>query len=109
MLFRVICVLSFVLCAVDACIDRNIMWKCALERANFGRTCLNSADIHRQVMGQDVLSQPLLLAIEGARYEKLFKDCDSDKNGCISMHEALLSETCKRDCRWRNYFHEIMC
>ena len=93
---------------VEGCISHTAAWECAFDHASFGRHCVTPADIHRRVQQSDVLSQPLLLAIEGPHYQKLFSDCDGDGDGCISKDE-IMTEPCVRDCRWRNLFVQMTC
>ena len=51
--------------------------------------------------------QPVLLGIEGERYNKLFTDCDLNGDECIEIHEAV-QEGCQRDCAWRKLFADVM-
>lgn len=83
-------------------------WECAIsDSPSYGRTCITRADIQRKVSKAALLSRPLLLAMEGPRYDDLFSDCDADGNKCISLEEAM--QECQRDCRWRALWKDIMC
>ena len=104
-MFRFILVLLYFAVA-SACLPHGDLWKCATNKAAYNQ-CLHATDIHRHVKKQPMLMQPVLLGIEGERYNKLFTDCDLNGDECIEIHESV-QEGCHRDCGWRKLFADVM-
>ena len=108
--FKLILLLTAIACADGRCPSMRGAWECAIsDSPSYGRTCITRADIQRKVSKAALLSRPLLLAMEGPRYDDLFSDCDADGNNCISLKEAIRVQECQRDCRWRALWKDIMC
>ncbi len=100
------------LCSVSqACESHESVWKCAIEGSSrYGRNCITRADIHVKVKeNANIIVAPLLLALEGKRYQSLFDDCDINQDNCITYSEAIESESCIRDCRLRLLFKSLIC
>lgn len=86
------------------------VWSCANGGERHHRGCLTASDIHKAVRTRTPLfSRPFLLHQEGARFHKLFRDCDTDNDGCIHPAEAEKSPNCKRDCNWKEIWIKTFC
>ena len=80
-------------------------WKCALKDR-----CLNAFQLHAKMSRSKSSSRPFILAIEGPKYNRLYKDCDVNKDGCIEYNDILKAgNTCKRSCIWRDTMHKMLC
>ena len=55
------------------------------------------------------LKSTYILANEGQKYEKLFKDCDGNNDGCLDLSETMSMPNCKRSCRWLQAIVDIAC
>ena len=71
--------------------------------------CLSKIQIHRRSKMKSRLKSTYILAKEGAKYEKLFQDCDSNNDGCLEMTEIMSRPSCKRSCRWYTTIAELTC
>lgn len=71
--------------------------------------CLSKIQIHRKTKMKSRLKSTYILANEGAKYENLFKDCDSNNDGCLEMSEIMSRPSCKRSCRWLETIAELAC
>ena len=71
--------------------------------------CLSKIQIHRKTKMKSRLKSTYILATEGAKYEKLFKDCDSNNDDCLDLTESMSRPSCKRSCRWRETIAELTC
>ena len=71
--------------------------------------CLSKIQIHRKTKMKSRLKSTYILANEGAKYEKLFQDCDSNNDGCLEMTDILSNNSCKRSCRWYTTIAELTC
>lgn len=93
--------------SLSACkIGHYDLWTCALKD-----TCMNNFQLHTAAKeSKSSLKRPFIMAVEGPKYQKLFEDCDTNNDGCISMvdiHAAGLK--CKRSCIWRSTMHDLLC
>ena len=79
-------ILFFVcLCSVtEACESHESVWKCAINDASrYGRDCITRADIHVKVKeNANIIVAPLLLALEGKRYQSLFNSLQTNVFYC---------------------------
>ena len=93
----------------QGCITHRDLWSCAIKNAaSYNKKCITPADIHRQVKKHlPILTQPVLLGIEGSNYRKLFEHCDVNSDGCIHVEE-ITNTLCERDCSWRRLFSDIV-
>lgn len=71
--------------------------------------CLSKVQIHRKTKLQSRLQSTYIVASEGSKYQKLFKDCDGNNDGCLDMSDILTTPTCKRRCRWYETIAELSC
>jgi hypothetical protein len=86
------------------------VWTCANGGERHHRGCLTASDIHRAVRTKTSLfSKPVILHSEGPRFHKLFRDCDTDGDGCIHPAEAEKAPKCKRDCGWKEIWIKTFC
>lgn len=106
-MFRLI-LLSIVFCISQAfCeISHDQVWSCMLQDA-----CVNKYQLHSAIRsGGKSLRRQFLMAVEGSKYHKLFDDCDSDKNGCLSLTDIVSAgDSCQRSCIWRQTMHDLLC
>lgn len=86
------------------------VWACANGGERHHRGCLTASDIHKAVRTRTSLfERPVILHKEGPRFHRLFKDCDTDGDGCIHPAEAEKSPACKRDCDWKEIMVKTFC
>jgi len=71
--------------------------------------CLTKIQIHRKTKMKSRLKSTFILANEGTKYEKLFKDCDGNHDGCLDMTEIRSMPNCKRSCRWLETMVDLAC
>lgn len=71
--------------------------------------CLTKIQIHRKTKMKSRLKSTYILATEGKKYEKLFKDCDGNEDGCLEIIEIMSSPSCKRSCRWLETIADLAC
>lgn len=71
--------------------------------------CLNKRQIHQRTKLKSRLQRSYILANEGTKYEKLFTDCDQNKDGCIDIDEVITTDGCQRSCRWLTTLSDLVC
>lgn len=102
--------MMIMLFSAQACPTMKQVWTCANGGERHHRGCLTASDIHRAVRKHTSLfSQPFILHKEGPRFNKLFRDCDTDNDGCIHPAEAEKAPKCKRDCEWKDIWIKTFC
>lgn len=82
------------------------LWECALKNS-----CMNRIQLHsKTIKSPSNLKRPFILAVEGPRYAKLFKDCDHNNDGCISLNDIReAGQKCERSCIWRSTMKDLLC
>lgn len=87
-------------------ISHEQVWSCIVKDA-----CINKFQLHSAIRSKTKsLRRQFLMAIEGSKYHRLFEDCDTDNNGCLSMADILSAGTsCQRSCMWRSTMHDLLC
>ena len=101
-MIKLIFLTTFLYSANAVCsIQQKDVWDCLFKDT----TCINPKFLHRSIR-KSKINAPMVLAMEGPRYHKLFKQCDSNNNGCIDREE---SSKCIRSCTWRNIMHQSVC
>lgn len=64
------------------------VWTCANGGERHHRGCLTASDIHKAVRTRaSLFGRPFLLHKEGPRFHRLFKDCDTDGDGCNTQQK----------------------
>ena len=93
------------LVSASCSISHEALWKCALKDK-----CLNVYQLHAKTRKKSstTLQRPFILAMEGPKYRRLFKDCDSNNDGCLDA-EDVKNEKCTRSCVWRKTMHRLLC
>jgi len=105
MLRLIILFLSILYSRASCEISHEKFWKCALKNK-----CLNAFQLHAKMSRTHSSSRPFILAIEGPKYHRLYKDCDINKDGCIEYDDILKAgDKCKRSCIWRGAMHKMLC
>ena len=107
-MWRVFLLLLFV-CTVSALCDvsQTDIWSCLI-----GDTCVNKYQLHKKLRQKQSgnLRRQFLMAVEGSKYHRLFEDCDTDGNGCISMNDITnAGDSCHRSCIWRQTMSDLLC
>lgn len=100
---------AMILCVANATcpVSHEDVWACILKNKCVNVYQLHAKSIHR---GKSYLQRPFIMAMEGPRYKKLFRDCDTDRNGCIDPSEVHASNSvCQRSCMWRKTMKSMMC
>lgn len=104
-MFRIIvlCLIQY----ITACkIQHYDLWSCALKNSCINSFQLHSATRHKKT----ILKRPYIMAVEGRKYKKLFEDCDTNGDGCISMLDIKSAgKKCERPCIWRDTMHDLLC
>lgn len=86
------------------------VWNCAYKGERHHSGCLTVSDIHKTIRTKSSLFlRPIILHSEGPKFNKLFRDCDTNKNKCLHPEEALKAPTCKRNCAWRSAWIKTFC
>jgi len=99
-------VLTYLTAIVAGCsVTHEQVWKCMV-----GDKCLDNLSLHRLSRHKSsALKRPYIMAVEGGHYHRLFDDCDSNKDGCIDLNEAMTSAQCTRSCMWMQTMYELTC
>jgi hypothetical protein len=101
--FLIIC--YTVATSASCAIQHKTFWSCALKDH-----CINAFQLHAKLSHTKSMARPFILAIEGPRYQRLYQDCDHDKDGCIDLHDIIQAGTaCKRSCIWRSAMYNLLC
>jgi hypothetical protein len=86
------------------------VWKCANKSERHHTNCLTASDIHKTIRTKSTLFlRPILLHSEGPKFDKLFKDCDTNDDQCLHPQEAIKAPNCKRNCAWRSAWIKTFC
>lgn len=88
-------------------VSHQDLWSCA-----FKRRCMNAYELHATASRNQrkQYQRPFILAMEGPKYNKLFRDCDTNKDGCIDLSDLdSAGSKCKRSCIWRKTMKELLC
>jgi hypothetical protein len=94
--------LAHSLCSVE----HQKVWACIVKDS-----CINKYQLHAAIRHKTTsLRRQFLMAVEGAKYHRLYEDCDVNKDGCISMEDiAAAGKQCQRSCVWRQTMHDLLC
>lgn len=107
-MWRIFIGLLFLCTARAFCdVSQADVWSCLLQN-----TCINKYQLHKKLRTSRPgnLRRQFLMAVEGSKYHKLFENCDTDKNGCISLNDITSAgEECRRSCIWRQTMSELLC
>tara|TARA_B110000285_G_scaffold235155_1_gene315210 strand:- start:7747 stop:7905 length:159 start_codon:yes stop_codon:yes gene_type:complete len=50
------------------------------------------------------------MAIEGPKYKRLYKECDTNNDGCIDINDIQnAGDNCQRSCLWRQTMKDMLC
>jgi len=91
--------------AAGCSVTHEQVWKCIV-----GDKCIDSVGLHRLSRHKSsTLKRPYIMAVEGGHYHRLFDDCDSNKDGCIDLNDAMTSPQCTRSCMWMKTMHDLTC
>jgi len=88
-------------------VSHEELWNCAL-----GTQCLNKYHLHSIAKRHrtNTLQQPFIMAIEGPQYQRLYEECDTNKDGCIDIHDIKSANSkCQRSCLWRQTMKNMLC
>jgi hypothetical protein len=88
-------------------VSHEELWNCAL-----GTKCLNKYRLHSIAKRHrtSTLQQPFIMAIEGPQYHRLYEECDTNKDGCIDIHDIESADSkCQRSCLWRQTMKNMLC
>ncbi len=98
--------LMFAVAHATCSVEHHDVWSCMLNNA-----CVNKFQLHAAIRHKtNSMKRQFLMAVEGAKYHRLFEDCDVDKDGCISIDDiAAAGESCQRSCMWRETMHQLLC
>lgn len=92
--------------AQAACpVSHEALWSCALKD-----DCVNVYQLHAKTRKKNIasLQRPFILAMEGPKYRRLFKDCDANKDGCLDIDDVKNAK-CTRSCMWRKTMYKLLC
>ena len=88
-------------------VSHDDLWNCA-----FKSSCLNAYQLHALASRnkQKQYQRPFILAMEGPKYRRLFRDCDTNKDGCIDKNDLdHAGPECQRSCMWRTTMKDLLC
>lgn len=108
-MIRLILILSWMTLVRTCEIPMSLVWRCADRAVRYHKNCVTPRDIHKIVrLRSTTLSRPTLLR-DGVMFQKLFEDCDLNKDKCITRLEADQADACVRDCKWRQAWVDTFC
>lgn len=104
-------ILVLMITMVRACdYTMDMVWQCSSRAFRYHDHCVTARDLHRFVrLRGSPLVRPTILLKDGFYFQKLFQDCDTDRNKCISKDEALAADKCTRDCKWKKAWIDTFC
>ena len=88
-------------------VSHHDLWSCA-----FKQSCINAYQLHALASRktQKQYQRPFILAMEGPKYRRLFRDCDTNKDGCIDKSDLdHAGPKCQRSCMWRKTMKDLLC
>ena len=103
-----ILIMSMTVSSCDYSMD--MVWECASRAFRYHKECVTPRDLHRYVrLRASPLLRPTLLFEDGFMFQGLFRDCDKNKDKCISKEEALHQPACERNCKWKKAWVKTFC
>lgn len=105
-MIRAIVIFAMALAVRGICtVSHEELWSCAFHK------CVNAYQLHALASKHGKSYQrPFILAMEGPKYKRLYRDCDTNNDGCIDLDDLKKAgDKCQRSCMWRTTMKDLLC
>ena len=108
MLFKLLILCLTIAFAQPCSITQTSLWTCVLHNYDYSnRGCVSPRQLYTAIKTKtSSFTRAMIIAVEGPKYRRLFRECDSNRDNCLSLQEM---QGCPKSCLWKQTAYSLLC